>query len=378
MKPTLRCSSLDRLIACPGSRTLEALVNPRQSEEGNEGTYIHSEIQLCLIRDLGAINGGPIFFYDGPLFPNSQWIVGYCVRECAEKLPSDWSLEVETGLSYEFDKFILSGHIDALALSPDATEAIGFDWKSVYNAVDIAEQNEQVLGYVILLARAYPSLRKVTFYIVQPRVDEEMGFQRVSSVTIEITPGFIANFERRIERTLAYNMSLSSGPKQCRFCPAFLQCPALIEEREEMKITVNSEMLALIQKEPDDKLIASWVVSAKTLDAPIEQAREIAKARILEKGYITDKDGLNISIKKTAGAYEVTDPDQFQKSLLTLIPVERLAHVTKPSVTKIKDEIAKVLDIPKTGKAAITAESLFDAKLRPFVSQGEKLQLIFS
>ena len=376
---TLRCSSLDRLLLCPGSRTLEDRVEKRDSGEGDEGTYVHAEIQHALIRDFGATNSGPIFFYTGKKYPVSAWLVGFCVREVAEKLPDDWSLEVEAPLAYSFDKFTLSGHIDALALSPDCTEAIAWDWKTVYNAVDVAECNEQACGYIALLKRAYPSLRKVAFYIVQPRVDEEMGFQRVSSVTVETTEAFMNNFERRIERALAHSMALSTGPKQCRFCPAKLQCPALAADAEFMKMIMTEEQLTAIKATPDDKTLAGWVLTSKTLEAAMDEAKEIAKERIASKGFITAEDGTNISVKETAGAYEVVNPADFQRALLTMIPVEELANVTKPSMGKIKDKIAEVMDIPKTGKkAAITAEGLFDAKLRMHCQQGTRKVLQFS
>lgn len=373
---TLRCSSLDRLILCPGSRTLEERVEKRDSGEGDEGTEVHAHIAMKLISDFGA-NGEPSTTQLASA--GNEWLVGFCVREVAEKLPDNWSLEVEAPLAYAFDKFTLSGHIDTLAVSPDATEAIAWDWKTVYNAVDVAEFNEQACGYIALLKRAYPSLRKVTFYIVQPRVDEETGFQRVSSVTVETTDAFMNNFERRIERSLAHWEWLETGPKQCRFCPAQLQCPALIAERELMKMKLTEAQLADITKLPDDKTIASWVLSMKAMEAPAETAKEIAKERIAQLGFITAEDGTNISVKETAGAYEVTNPAEFQRALLTMIPIEELANVTKPSMGKVKDKIAEVMDIPKTGKKApITAEGLFDAKLRMHCQQGTRKVLQFS
>lgn len=379
---TIRSSSSDRLLLCHGSITLEEIVAKRDSLEGADGTLIHDRIAFYLTRQFCALYPGGHIFSAKALPLNTEWIASFCVREVAEKVPDDWSLEVETGLSYLFDnfgsEFILSGHIDAMAISPDGSEAIAFDWKTVYNAVDVAECNEQALSYCALMKRAYPSLRKITFYIVQPRVDEEMGFQRVSSVTMQMDEALMGRFEKRILAALAQPMSLSTGPKQCRFCAAKLQCFALRGDAETMKMIMTEEQLASIKATPDDATLADWVLTAKTLEAAMDEAKEIAKERIAAKGFITARDGTNISVKETAGSYEIIDRDQFQKSLLSIIPAERLAHCTKPSMTEVKREIAAALDVPLSGKAAINATTVFDGKLRPFVEQGKRHILIFS
>lgn len=380
MKPTLRCSNLDRFLSCPGSLTLDPLVAPRVSDEGDEGTAIHYQIARNLASDLGAVG---IFGEPGKTGINAinEWIVGYCVREVAENTPPDWSLEVEAAFAYEFERFILSGHIDALALSPDATEAIGWDYKTGYNAVDLAECNWQVAGYLVLVKRAYPQLKKAKFFIVQPRNDEEMGQQRVTKVEVEwSTVDFMTkNFVNRVNAALADPHTVNSGMKQCRFCPAVLQCPAIKLEIETMKAKLTPELLAAIQLEPLDSGLADICIAAKTLDAPFETARDLLKKRIEAKGYITASDGTNISTKKTAGSYEVTEPEQFHKELLTLIPASRLPYCTKPVMTAIKKEIAAAKDVPLTSKKTpISAEGLFDSKLRPYVTQGERTTLVYS
>ncbi len=229
MKPVLRCSELDRVLSCPGSRVLSELVAPRVGNEGAAGTRIHGHIAYKLEGSHISTMGEPESLWLGN--PFDKWIADFCIREVRDNLPDDWSLECEGEYAYEFDDFILTGHPDAVAINPDVTEAKGWDYKTGTVAVDPAEVNEQVLGYIVLLLRAYPTLRKITFYIVQPRNDEDEGFKRVSEVTLTFDGtqayDFLKSFEARVTRALQNSNEVDSGRKQCRFCPVSVQCPAI-------------------------------------------------------------------------------------------------------------------------------------------------------
>lgn len=375
---TVRCSSLDRLISCPGSRTLEAIVEPIHRNDGAQGDRLHAHIAGRLVPELGATASIPLHHVE--LHENEMWLADYCVREVVDRVPSDWSIEVEVPVAYQFNGFNLSGHIDCLAVSPEGHEAMFFDWKTGYAPTDPAESNWQVAGYMALLLRAYPELVKIQAYIVQPRNNEEEGFERVSS---SIRSGDIITMqamcwqiEKRIIEAINQPMQLDSGPKQCRFCPAVLQCPAI--RQEIMKLTLTAEELAQIKTHATDEKIAELVCAAKTLEEPIELAKEIAKERIAQKGYIKSITGTTISVKETKGSYEVNDKDAFYATLTKMVPADRLAHCTKPQMSEIKKEIAAAQNVPISGKAAINGTTLFDAKLRNFCTQGTRKTLVFS
>lgn len=377
-KPVFRCSEFDRRLSCPGSRTLEAIVAPRQGDEGEEGTDLHAKIAFRICVELGGSCALPV----GKLRPVgfADWIVGYCFREVQQNVPDDWSLECEVGLAYEWPQFVLSGHIDCLALNADATEAIFWDWKTGRDPVDPADNNEQGLGYIILLKRAYPSLRKATFKLCQPHNDEDEGFQRVSTVTVEWTGDechLATALERRLNAAIAAPMSLDTG-KWCRWCSASVQCPAILKLRENMKHTLTPEELARITKTPDDAILGDWAVDAKTLAGPIKDANALLHARLDATPAITAGCGVHISRKITGGSYEVTEPQRFYTELRQLEPdPDKLAPHLKFSMTSTKELIATALDVPKTGKAAVTAETVFDAKFRPLVVQGERKLFVF-
>ncbi len=262
---TIRCSELDRVLLCPGSLTLCAIVDPRQGDEGAEGTALHWMAHDRMVRELGA-SGDPGPKAELPPKNFSNWIYEYYYRAVRDAVPTDWSLQVEVPLAYEFDSFALSGHIDCLAISPDGTEAIIFDLKTGYDPVDSADCNSQVLGYGVLLLRAYPDLQKITGYIIQPRNDEDEGYKRISDPMIlegSILAAAMFTLESQIEESIRNRMVVDDGPKQCKWCSAAVQCPAAIARRDLMKVQLTDENLARVQATPDDGVLASWVIAGR-------------------------------------------------------------------------------------------------------------------
>ncbi len=380
MTPTLRCSELDRILACPGSLTLNAIVQHRQGDEGAEGTALHYLAhtkmvdEMAAVGDLGATPEMPASL------SFSVWIADFYASFVKETVPSDWSLECECALAFEWPRFTLSGHIDSVAISPDVTEAIGFDLKSGYDPVDIAEQNEQVLGYAVLLIRAYPTLKKITFYVVQPRNDEDEGFQRVSSVTIDgaIIERAAASLETRINAALDNGMEVETGRRQCKWCSAATICPAQIQLREEMKSRLTPELLETIKAVPDDALLGDWVISGRVINRAMEDAETLLKERIAANGSLTAGDGTLVTIKKQGGSYSFPNPGAFYSATRRLLPDdETYAATVKPSVTKTREAIAKALGLPKTSSKGRSAASVFDEELKPLCEQGEKSILVF-
>lgn len=376
---TFRCSSLDRSLACPGSTVLCGIVDPRDGTEGAEGTELHRRSAVRLVTEYGATvaedaditgdNAKPLF---------GDWIVSYYVRHIAQTVPQDWAMEVEAGLAYEWGAITLSGHIDCFAISPDGTEAIGFDLKTGYDPVDEAESNWQMLGYIVLLFRAYPSLNKVTFYIVQPRNDEDECFPRVSHVTVTNLEAATELLVSKCRHAVANADEIETGRVQCKWCAAAMQCPAAKAVRELMKMKLTPEAVAQIKRTPDDATLADWVIAGRIISRPLDDAEKLAKERIEKESQITATDGTVITQKEENGSYKVLNPYGLWGTVAELLPEKRRALCAKWSMTAIKDQIAEELNVPKSGKAAVTAESVFDAKVRVHVEQGKRRKFVFS
>ncbi len=380
-KIPIRASELDRVLTCNGSITLTRLVDPRQGDEGIEGTDVHAKTAYRLVKECGAV--GPESLQGYAYKPSkgiADWIVNFCYEAVRDATPPDWSLECEMSVSYEFGRFILSGHPDVVAINPECTEFAVDDFKAGYIPVDIAENNWQLLCYAALLKRAYPTLQKGRLRIIQPRNNEDDGFPRISEATIENIDTAIAGLEARINAALDNQMEVNSGPVACRWCPAALQCPAVIQEREIMKVTLTPDLLSAVKREPNDATLADWMISAKVLSRPIDDATDLAKERIAKTGGIVAEDGTVITAKTENGAYKVPDPEKFMVALRTLLPDDsEIAKVVTFSQTRIKERIAEIMQIPKTGtRAAVTAESVHAAHLRPLVEQGTRTKLVFS
>lgn len=386
-KPVIRCSNLDQLFECPGSFTLQQLVNPRDGEEAHEGTYLHWSIAARLVGELGATppEGGlppPSVPKDYKVNTRSDWIVDFCYDLVRRDVPTDWAMEVECPLAYEFDRFILSGHQDLFAINADATESVGMDWKTGYRAVDSADSNNQALGYIVLQKRAYPTLRKAAFSIAQPRANEDDGEQRVSTVVVEgdALNDAVAYLERRVNEALDHLDEISTGQRQCRWCSAARPgaCPGWQAEFDDMKMKLTPQGLAEIKRDPTNVQLADVAVSASIIEQGIKDAKEELKQRLEGGKSVVTSGGVSITVIEQPGFYTTTNPAALYANLCATLPTAERAKIIDVSTTRLRDSIARVMNIPKGGLAAVTAEKVFDQKFRPHMEQGKRRLLKFA
>lgn len=386
MKPVIRCSSLGQLLSCHGSQLLRSLVNSREGDESHEGQYRHWETAWRIVNELGADqpDGGLQLprvpaGYKAP--KASEWLTGFFFNHAKHAYPDDWAIEVELPMAYEFPRFILSGHQDLNGVNLDASACRGSDWKCVYKPVPPAPENDQVLGYICLNARAYPNLSHQSFDIVQPRISEDdTGIPRISTIELDrdMIQKCLHSLETRVNAALDSPMELNTGPRQCSWCDAAISCPAIIQTRENMKMTLTPEMLAKIKKEPDDGLLGDIIIDAGILKRPFEDAKDIIKERIAAKGEVFSASGTRITAKITKGSWDCLDPVSMYRTLHELISdKDKLAKALSYPGGRIKDAIAEDRDIPKSGKSGNNAEAIFNASLAPFCEQGTRTILQF-
>lgn len=395
---TLRASEADRVFSCHGSLTAVPLVPARQDNEGAEGSLLHFLIASRLVLELGAVppEGGlkaPVLpkGYKLPAF--SAWIVDWAVRWVQDNISPNWVLMVEVPVAYAYrlpvatdgiEEFILSGHLDLLAQSPDGKECHGCDWKSGNVGVEPAESNWQVAAYLGLVKRAYPETERAEFSLCQPRIDEEAtGIERVSRTALEGGQLDSMNTELAYQmgRALENRFETNSGIRQCRYCPVGWRCPSIQAELQLMKATLTSEVIADLRGKHNDATLADFVISGRTLKVPIEAATDLLHERIDAIGYVDSGNGTRITVKTRPGHYEVPDPVAFMGTLRTLLPEdEQIARVVTPSMTRIKDAVAEVQGIPLKSKVPgkPSADAVFDEKLRPLVVQGVAKILVFT
>ena len=368
-KPVIRCSSLDQLISCPGSRTLLEILDAIRDDDSEswEGSWCHWEAARILIEKHGAIP--PPGGLKRPDIPENyeptsfaRWMVEFYLREVLQSAGAVRAIEVECELLAEFDQFWLSGHSDENDVDAHCTELDFCDLKTGINPVDTAESNWQVFGYAVLFKRQWPSLKRIRGKIVQPRITEDVG-QRVTGVVIDETgcrsnsdgtlinpmtiEGIADALESHINAALADRYRLTVGIKQCRWCDAWLKCPAIQLLIDEMiTLILNQKMLEQIKAEPDDAALARIALAAKLLDSKFESARKMLKARLATEKLITLEDGTRVFLEANLGSREFASMEKVFEALAEFLPADVIYALISIGVEDSEKAVAKHFKIP--------------------------------
>lgn len=387
MKPTIRCSSLDQLLECPGSRTLIGRIRelraaaglvPDPDDGGPQtwaGNWCHWEAARRLMKDYGALctNGLP----EWPQVPRDfkptdfdHWCVEYYVSKVMEYVGPDMAIEVENELCYDLGPCLLSGHQDLFAISADGKRGIGADLKRGANAVDPAAENWQMTGYNTLDKLAYPSLEHMTYVICQPGVPETDVTHRVSTVALDgeelaMLPEFLAG---RIADALARNLQLNTGWRQCFYCLArkTFNCPAVDEEMIDMTLEITQEALAAMKANPDPEKLARWKLAQKLLTKSMDEASDLLKEQVIAAGGSLVTKAGSFAVKPRNGIRAIEPEAGWNRLCDTIENTPPKKEAVSPyecislSASKIERALQKVYDLPATSKKGPSAESKFE------------------
>lgn len=397
-RPRIRCSSLQQLLACPASLRLRALVgDSKDSAASLLGSWCHYEGARRLVEFHGAVaeEGAlvPVAMPNGwepPRF--ASWMVDFWLQTVLTYCDVDMALEVEAELSHAFPGFDLTGHVDCVGFKveqverfpmPDGTlsdevvtvpvEAVGLDLKTGTEIVDEAEQNAQVLGYMVLLKLTYPTLRKITFAICQPRNNPDEGQERNTWATLEgeALERAVSYLEREIHASLAAPDQLNSdGWKQCRYCPAADQCPAIAADLEDMKMTLTPEHLANISTEPSVKRLLEIELARKKLTPIFERAKDALKTRVKAEGGTIIENGVRIYVEERNSGRKITDNAKATEALSDL-PDERFHRCYQFRPSEIEAVLAEhesertgaKVPVESKAKGKVSGKSLFNDRL---------------
>ena len=383
-KPRYRCSELDQVLSCPASHVLKPIFG--ESEGGTvawDGNLIHWQTAWSLVKELGAAqpDGG----IPPPHAPPSyqlpayvSWIAPWLFWHVKEEVPKEWALEVEPPLEYEFDRWTLTGHLDAAATSPDGMESRDFDYKTGRIPVDPADCNEQVGGYVALRRQLY-GIEKAKFTILQPWNDEDEGYQRVSVVEVDGADkldALVETLDRRVCSAMDRADELATG-KHCLYCCGY-RCPAILQLHADMKLRLTPEMLAKVVKDMPEGDLVDLVAEASTLAKPIDDLREQLKTRLADGHTAQSGSGLTAKIVESPGGYAVRDAVGMLTWLEGQTTTEQRAPMLSYPSGKIRDGLAGALGIPKTSKSGISAKSVFEGAAASYLEPKVKKSLIIS
>lgn len=371
---------MDRSLSCPGSARVNEIVGQRERDDGYEGTYGHWLIAKRLIEELGATppDGGlqppqvPKYYK----FPErSMWMVDLCVRHVRETIPADWALLVEVEFSYDFERWRCTGHADLVAQRPDGARIKSKDWKLGYVPVDDAEENEQVLSYLVLEKLDWPETEEAEFEIFQPRLPFDERSTKVTLVAAQLE-ACIVDLDRRMCLTLEKQDELDTGWKQCKWCVG-VACPAIRALQRKMKYTLTAEDLAQLKQVPDDGTLADFVIDGRTLDKPLKDATEMLHDAIDKTPVIKANCGLTVSRKIQNGDISIPDPTKFREAVEIVLPERpRQDRCISWSKSSLIDEIAAARGIHKNSKDKVSASGVYEAHLKPLTTQATKRLLV--
>ena len=328
---TFRASQVPQALVCHGSTRLIKRINgDHSSSAAHLGNWCHWQAARTLIDAHGALPpdaGLPLPEMPASFKPSGfgRWMADYFVKAITENAEADMAILVEQEFEHAFDRFTLTGHIDAFAINAEGTVAVGADLKTGQEHVDEAEQNSQVLTYLVLLKKAYPDLKKITFLIIQPLNDPDEGFSRITETEAEgeQLETLCAYLERELNNAIDHETELNSdGWKQCRYCPVAHtnQCPAIHEDFKIMKMTMTEEMVSKIKSEPTPEQLADLEIMRKKFSPIFEAGNKALKEMIATNGRL-ESHGYAFWIEEGNGKTKITDNARATE-ILSVLPDE--------------------------------------------------------
>lgn len=409
MIPSIRCSSLDRVLGCTGSPTLEALVaHAEKKDEGHAvqwaGSWCHHHSARRLRDEFGAVGEPDPLKIPETFVPSSydEWVVDWYVSRVTRLIPSDWAMFIErevkrvfplprpvtmidpqTGEPVVVTHFELTGHIDHSAISPCATRAIIDDLKRGFEVVDPADSNWQVAGYCILLKGEVPTLQEALLRIHQPAAPERTTEAPVTNIdAVEIA------LVRAVNEALEKPYTLTTG-KACKYCKAavaklpdgkFFICPTLKKDLLTMQETLTKnfiESLANFSELPEFGEVVSHV---RKLTYPTKRLVDTFKDALeAQGGEVQLPNGTTAKIVDEPGNREITDV-QFAHGELTNQIGENAAWKTLSMAVGVVEDELFASGLPRTSKKpdVMTAKKWIETNLGGVITRKPQKTLIFT
>lgn len=385
-KPVIRCSSLDRLLSCPGSQTLIAKVEAESFDLGEEvghamtwrGNWCHWEAARRLIEEHDAWTDGPL---QGPVLPKgwqpSKWehrSVEWFLANLLAVTPEDHAFHVERALKWETPTFILTGHLDVFSVNADATEVHWNDQKTGLGEVDPADINWQIGGYGAVLKATIPTLKRGTARIFQRSADTP-----VSEIEIEDMDRLLPFLEQRINEALSNRYQLSTG-KQCLYCDALICCPAIREELKAMKMLLTPEQVESLKVVPSLAELAEVVHRFRLIAGPGEKLVDALRERLASApGGEVAFDNFIARVVDAPGRRKVTNTKAAFDLASTKLPEDVLWDALSMSLSDLEDLLVEHGNMKRTSKkdGVENAEGWIKQNMKHLVERATNKQLKF-
>lgn len=281
-------SSAYRWFNCAGSIRLIDQAPPQPpSKYADEGTKAHEIMERLLLKEIDILEAYDL--YDNDMVDNVVAIV----EEISKVYDSKFAqLLVEEKLVLD-KKLDLSGTLDAGVVT-DVSLHI-YDYKHGQGVAVEAEQNLQLLFYLLALTKKVGTRPLMQINIVQPRAYHELGGVRSWVVDLKTLEDFEVKLYAAVKKTRAKDAPVTAGA-WCKFCAAKVICPALKQVAlAEAKLSFDDDLKelpapqtftpvqlgALLDKAD---LLDSWISSVRAHAVfELEQGRQVQGYKLVAK-----------------------------------------------------------------------------------------------
>lgn len=270
-------SSAARWMACPGSVALCAGLPDKSSEFADEGTDAHELAALCLEQGCNAdahmgrtMGKGNVVGLE--MATNVQAYLNY-VRDLVQSTGGELLVEQRLPIDHITGEAGASGTSDVVILADN--ELIVVDLKYGRGVAVDAEDNPQLQIYALAALREFEALGDFTaarVVIHQPRLNAVSEWR----TPIEDLKAFGALAAEAAVVTHSANAPLQAGDKQCKFCEAKANCPALAASVQEA-VGADFENLTSFDREHT----VAWTQKREQMSAD-ELGTALAAADLIE------------------------------------------------------------------------------------------------
>jgi hypothetical protein len=354
-------SGADRWVACPASVWMEKDLPRTSSRAADEGSAAHELADICLTDGKQPSEFIGCQFHDFPDWPvtdeMAEHVATYCdmVRSIGGVLlPED-----RVSIAHITGETDAGGTSDAVILIDD--EIVIVDLKYGMGVRVDAENNRQMLMYADAVRESLDGLattaQRVRMVICQPRLNHVsewvLTLPELADHIVEIAKVAKVALALSKRATLPPISAFSPGEKQCRFCKAQSQCPALtslvldaFESGEPDSATPAPDLSVLMDK---IDLIEPW---CKAVRAEVERrllagkdvdGYKLVKGKKGNRQWIDEKSAAGFLL--TAG---LTSGQLFGESLQSPAKIEKFYNKSleilitqkegKPSVARYDDK----------------------------------------
>jgi hypothetical protein len=315
-------SEMFRVVACQGYLNFKQEVGPIaevESDDARLGTLVHE-----VLKNEGSGS-------DRLPDDSARWVVSQAlsirdgfIRDVFGGNPIEVIKEQRFWMLDRDGNKIFSGQVDFAAVDRTNKTLLVVDFKALYGDTDPAESNWQLISQVACMSEEMKRdgllIKGAYGAIVQPRIESAPPL--VSFTEQQITDvGLLVR--RKLRESSFVNTPRTPG-QHCKFCPLSSRCP----EAQAMSLVLFNgnpiEKVAALTPEQIARMIPTFPVVMKVMDAVKARAEQLAAAGSLPGYELTD--GYNVTV--------VTDIPGFYEKLKENCGITRDEFFRNLKVTK--------------------------------------------